>query len=107
MDDDPDHVTVNAAWGSYQVPRSSFIAKFVDPERVAQRDAELIERGTMHWSLGTEMADLLWMLVPEARHVPWQTVRRVAVKGVAATSGGRPSMTSSCARWSGRVSTTC
>jgi hypothetical protein len=66
-DDDPDMMTINAAWGSYQVRRDSLAAMALDPERLAREDAELIERGRMAWSLGTELADLLWMLVPEAR----------------------------------------
>lgn len=66
-DDGPDLVTIKAAWGSYQVPRDSLVAMVLAPERLAREEAELIERGRMSWSLGTELADLLWMLVPEAR----------------------------------------
>jgi hypothetical protein len=66
-DDDPDMMTINAAWGSYQVRRDSLAGMALDPERRDRKKAELVERGRMAWSLGTELADLLWMLVPEMR----------------------------------------
>lgn len=66
-DEDPDLVTINAPWGSYQTHRGSLVAMVMNPERLEREQAELIERGRMAWSLESELADLLWMLVPEAR----------------------------------------
>lgn len=68
-DKDPDLVTINAVWGSYQVHRDSLVAMALNSEQISREDAAIIERGRMAWSLGTELADLLWMLVPEMRPV--------------------------------------
>ncbi|MEV6413983.1 hypothetical protein [Kribbella sp. NPDC051718] len=62
-----DEVPVDTAAGPVRVHRGSLIASALDPARTdAERQAQLA-LGRMQWSLGSELADLLWMVVPEAR----------------------------------------
>jgi len=62
-----DKITVETPAGPITVGRNSPAAYALDPARWAREDAEQLASGRMQWSLGSELADLLWMAVPESR----------------------------------------
>ncbi|MFE0024188.1 hypothetical protein [Amycolatopsis sp. NPDC059021] len=66
LGDENDMATITTPWGSYRVPKGGFLASAVDLDNVEQDRREQIDRGIMKWSI-SRFADLLWMVVPEAR----------------------------------------
>ncbi|WP_020388302.1 hypothetical protein [Kribbella catacumbae] len=50
-----------------RVGPNSPAAYALDPAQWEREDAERVSTGRMQWSLGSELADLLWMVVPESR----------------------------------------
>ncbi|MEV8371495.1 hypothetical protein AB0P21_02110 [Kribbella sp. NPDC056861] len=62
-----DRIQPETTAGPVQVHRGSLIASALDPDRLAAEQRAQVEGGLMAWSLGSELADLMWMTVPESR----------------------------------------
>jgi hypothetical protein len=62
-----DEIQVDTAAGPMRVSRRSPTAQALAPGRLAADRREQVDRGLMDWSLGSELADLMWMTVPAAR----------------------------------------
>ncbi|GAA3541008.1 hypothetical protein [Kribbella ginsengisoli] len=62
-----DEIEVDTAAGPMTVSRRSPTAQALAAGRLAAVQHEQVGRGLMDWSLGSELADLLWMTVPVAR----------------------------------------